>query len=235
MLTDKRISAVVACYRDEQAIPVMYKRLSLVLAGITSNYEIVFVNDGSPDNSEQVLAELAENDKKLVVINHSRNFSSQNAFTSGMTIATGDAVVLLDGDLQDPPEIIPKFVEKWLCGYDVIYGVRAKREASVFLRTSYKIFYRLLNKLSYIRVPLDSGDFSLLDRKVVNAINALPEKDRFIRGLRAWVGFKQTGVPYERPARMFGQSTNSLLTNIRWAKKGNWNGLGYRSDHFLCR
>ena len=220
MLTTKKISAVIACYRDEQAIPVMHERLTKTFAKITPNYEIIFVNDGSPDNSEAVLTELAQRDPHVVAITHTRNFSSQNAFTSGMAVATGDAVVLLDGDLQDPPELIEEFAQKWLEGFSVVYGIRKKREATLFLRAAYKLFYRLFHKLSYISVPLDAGDFSLMDRAVVNALNAMPERDRFLRGLRAWVGFKQTGVEYTRPERMFGITTNSLLKNIRWAKKG---------------
>ncbi len=183
-------------------------------------YEIIFVNDGSPDNTEAVLRDLAVRDKHVIAIFHSRNFSSQNAFVSGMTIATGDAVVLLDGDLQDPPELIEQFATKWHEGFDVVYGIRTKREAGIFLQVAYKIFYMTLAKLSYVEVPRDAGDFSLMDRKVVRCLLAMPERDIFVRGLRAWVGFRQTGVPYFRPGRMFGKTTNSLLKNIRWAKKG---------------
>jgi dolichol-phosphate mannosyltransferase len=136
-----------------------------------------------------------------------------------MRIATGDAVVLLDGDLQDPPEIIPQFVERWRAGYDVVYGERVKREAPRLMQLAYKAFYRLFRRLSYISVPLDAGDFSLMDRRVVDALNSLPESHRFVRGLRAWVGYRQTGVAYERPERMFGVTTNSLLKNIGWARR----------------
>ncbi|HET6282002.1 MAG TPA: glycosyltransferase, partial [Polyangia bacterium] len=153
-------------------------------------------------------------------ITHSRNFGSQNAFTSGMRLATGDACILLDGDLQDPPELIELFHSKWLQGYEVVYGVRTRREMSRLLELGYKGFYRLFQTMAYIRVPVDAGDFSLIDRRVMDILNALPERDRFMRGLRAWTGFRQTGVPYVRPERMFGRSTNSLLANLRWAKKG---------------
>ncbi len=136
-----------------------------------------------------------------------------------MRVCTGDAVVLLDGDLQDPPELIEAFYAKWLEGYDVVYGARVAREANRFLRVSYKIFYRLFRAASYVPVPLDAGDFSLMDRRVVDALNSLPETNRFLRGLRAWVGFRQIGVPYRRPERMFGKTTNSLLRNIGWARK----------------
>ncbi len=217
---EKKISAIIACYRDEQAIPIMHERLSKTFKEIGCGYEIIFVNDGSPDDSERVLRAIAEKDSHVTVITHSRNFSSQNAFLSGMNIATGDAVVLLDGDLQDPPEIIVKFFVKWQEGFDVVYGVRAARDATIFLRFAYKLFYRIFNKLSYVSVPRDAGDFSLIDRKVVDILIAMPESDMFIRGLRAWVGFKQTGVPYHRPERMFGKTTNNILKNVRWAKKG---------------
>ena len=216
----RKISAIVTLYRDAPAIPHMYTRLTKTFKKIGVNYEIIFVNDGSPDNCEEVLTKLAKKDKKVVVINHSRNFSSQNAFTSGMMIATGDAVIPMDGDLQDPPEMIEKFYRKWLEGYDVVYGERVKREASFDLQIMPKLFYKIFRKLSYIKIPVDAGDFSLIDRKVVDILNSMPERDRFIRGLRAWVGFKQIGVPYVRPERMFGKSTNNWYKNFGWARKG---------------
>ena len=180
---------------------------------------IIFVNDASPDDASEVLAELAMRDLRVTVVNHSRSFGSQGAFTSGMSIATGDAVILLDGDLQDPPELLEQFYGRWRDGYDVVYGVRVKHEATVFLQFAYKAFYRLFRAASYVPMPLDAGDFSLLDRRVVKAMNAMPENNRFLRGLRAWVGFKQVGVPYVRPERLFGRTTNSLLKNFGWARK----------------
>jgi glycosyltransferase involved in cell wall biosynthesis len=215
----KKLSAIIACYRDAPAVPIMYERLIAVFEKMGVDFEIIFVNDCSPDNAKEVLADLAGRDKRVIVINHSRNFGSQSAFTSGMRIATGDAVVLLDGDLQDPPEMIESFYEKWEEGYDVVYGVRVKREATLFQRGAYKIFYRIFRKMSYVPIPVDAGDFSLIDRRVVNALNNLPENNRFLRGLRAWVGFRQTGIPYVRPERMFGRTTNSLLKNLGWARK----------------
>jgi dolichol-phosphate mannosyltransferase len=136
-----------------------------------------------------------------------------------MHIATGDAVILLDGDLQDPPELIEPFFQKWQEGYDVVYGVRVKRKATLFLQFAYKAFYRLFRAAAYVPIPLDAGDFSLLDRRVVNALDRMPETNRFLRGLRTWVGFRQTGVPYVRPERMFGRTTNSLIKNLGWARK----------------
>src|SRR5882672_6057052 len=215
----QKITAVVACYRDALAVPFMYQRLTAVFAKIGVDYEIIFVNDGSPDNADEVLAELAAQDRNVVVVRHSRNFGSQNAFTSGMRISTGDAVVLLDGDLQDPPELIENFYQRWREEFDVVYGIRVKRVATRFLQVAYKVFYRLFRAASYVPMPLDAGDFSLLDRRVVDALNQLKENNRFLRGLRAWVGYKQTGVPYVRPERMFGQTTNSLVKNLGWARK----------------
>ncbi|HXI13147.1 MAG TPA: glycosyltransferase family 2 protein [Thermoanaerobaculia bacterium] len=214
-----KLSAIIACYRDGPAIPVMHQRLTEVFTRLGVDYEIIFVNDNSPDNAREVLTALVQRDPHVIAVNHARNFGSQSAFTSGMRISTGDAVVLLDGDLQDPPELIAQFYEKWQEGFEVVYGVRVKREATMFLRVSYKLFYRLFRAASYVSVPLDAGDFSLIDRKVVDALNSLPETNRFLRGLRAWVGFRQTGVPYVRPERMFGVTTNSALRNIGWARK----------------
>jgi dolichol-phosphate mannosyltransferase len=198
----------------------MYKRLTDVFKKINVDYEIIFVNDGSPDNTESLLFDMVQKDPHVVAINHSRNFNSQMAFTSGMEIATGDAVVLLDGDLQDPPEIIEQFYEKWISGFDVVYGVRTKREAPLLMQIAYKSFYYIFHKLSYIKIPLNAGDFSLMDRKVIEIMKSFPERDRFLRGLRAWSGFRQTGVPYLRPERMFGKTTNNLLKNFNWATKG---------------
>ena len=215
-----KISPIIACYKDAQAIPFMYERLVSTFNKIGCNYEIIFVNDNSPDNTEKVLQEICEKDLNVIAIKHSRNFGSQAAFASGMEIATGDAVVLMDGDLQDPPEMIEQFFEQWQNGFQVVYGIRTKREVSWLMNIAYKSFYKLFHKMSNINIPQDAGDFSLIDRKVVEHIVELPEKEQFLRGLRAWVGFKQTGVDYIRPERMFGVSTNNLRKNIWWAKKG---------------
>jgi dolichol-phosphate mannosyltransferase len=215
-----KISAVIACYKDELAIPIMYERLVKVFNKMNVFYEIIFVNDNSPDNSQIKLEQICSNDINVIVIKHSRNFGSQSAFISGLEISSGDAAVLMDGDLQDPPELIEEFYFKWTKGYDVVYGIRSKSETSILMNLAYKTFYRILNKLSNIHIPLHAGDFSMLDRKVINLLVSFNEKDQFIRGLRAWVGFKQTGVEYVRPDRMFGKSTNNLRKNIGWAKKG---------------
>ena len=214
------ISPVIACYMDAQAIPLMYERLVATFAGIGCGYQIIFVNDGSPDDTQQVLESICAKDANVMAVTHSRNFGSQAAFASGMELATGDAVVLLDGDLQDPPEVIPEFFDRWMQGYDVVYGRRVQRETTPFMAVAYRAFYRVFATVASIRIPLDAGDFSLIDRRVVEHILRLPEKDQFLRGLRAWVGFKQIGVDYVRPERPFGRSTNNLRRNIGWAKKG---------------
>jgi polyisoprenyl-phosphate glycosyltransferase len=214
------ISAIIACYKDEQAIPIMAERLTRTFQKLGVDYEIIFVNDGSPDDTQAVLERLANEDPHIKAITHSRNFGSQSAFTSGMRLASSDACVLLDGDLQDPPELIEAFYAQWLEGHDVVYGVRVRREMPFFWEMAYKGFYRVFHAVANIRIPVDAGDFSLIDRKVVDVLNQLPERDRFVRGLRAWVGFRQTGVPYVRPERMFGRSTNNLWSNLRWARKG---------------
>jgi len=216
----RKLTAIAACYKDEQAIPFMAERLQKTFEKIGVDYEIIFVNDGSPDDTQTVIERLADAEPRIKGITHSRNFGSQSAFTSGMKLCTGEACILLDGDLQDPPELIEGFYEKWLQGYDVVYGVRTRREMPRLLELGYKGFYRLFQTMAYVRVPVDAGDFSLIDRKVITVLNGLPERDRFVRGLRAWAGFKQIGVPYVRPERMFGRSTNNFFANLRWAKKG---------------
>jgi polyisoprenyl-phosphate glycosyltransferase len=214
------VSAVVACYKDNQAIPIMYDRLKATFTKLNIDFEIIFVNDCSPDDSEEVIRAISRNDRRVVGISHSRNFGSQSAFRSGMEIATKNACVLLDGDLQDPPELIEEFLKLWRAGYDVVYGRRVKREATLFMQFAYKAFYRLFDYFSYINIPHDAGDFSLMDRRVFESLLQFPERDLFLRGVRAFAGFKQTGVDYVRPERMFGVSTNNLLKNLGWAKKG---------------
>ncbi|MFI5360621.1 MAG: NAD-dependent epimerase/dehydratase family protein [Elusimicrobiota bacterium] len=218
--TTNSVSAIVACYEDAQAIPIMHQRLTATFAKLKIDHEIIFVNDASPDDSEEVIRAISKTDRRVTGITHSRNFGSQECFRSGMELAGKNACVLLDGDLQDPPELIEQFVQKWREGYDVVYGRRVKREATLFMQLAYKLFYRVFDYFSYVRIPHDAGDFSLLDRNVVRWVLRFPERDLFLRGVRAFVGFKQTGVDYLRPKRLFGESTNSFINNINWAKKG---------------
>jgi dolichol-phosphate mannosyltransferase len=218
--TKHSVSAVVACYKDGQAIPIMYERLKKAFTHLNVDHEIIFVNDCSPDDSEEVIRSISRNDRRVLGISHSRNFGSQAAFRSGMEIATKNSCVLLDGDLQDPPELIEQFVSKWREGFDVVYGRRVKREASLPMQIAYKLFYRTFDTFSYIRIPHDAGDFALVDRRVMEAMLSFPERDLFLRGVRAYAGFRQVGVDYLRPERMFGRTTNSFWKNLGWAKKG---------------
>jgi dolichol-phosphate mannosyltransferase len=198
----------------------MYTRLKATFDKLHVDHEIIFVNDGSPDDSEEVIRSISRNDRRVRGITHSRNFGSQAAFRSGMEIAAKNACVLLDGDLQDPPELIEAMAAKWREGYDVVYGRRTKRDAPFLMQLAYKLFYRLFNAFSYVQIPHDAGDFSLMDRRVVKALLTFPERDLFVRGVRAFAGFNQTGIDYVRPERMFGVTTNNLAKNIGWAKKG---------------
>ncbi len=216
----RKVSAVIACYKDGQAIPHMHRRLAEVFARCGVDYEIIFVNDASPDDSVEAILDLSRTDPHVIGITHRRNFGSQAAFLSGMKQSTGDAVVLLDGDLQDPPEMIEKFIDLWGQGYEVVYGHRVDREAPWYMRLAYKGFYRLFNRSAPFKVPTDAGDFSLMDRRVVDRLLKFPERDVFLRALRAYVGGRQVGVDYKRPERMFGRSTNNLARNVGWATKG---------------
>jgi nucleoside-diphosphate-sugar epimerase/glycosyltransferase involved in cell wall biosynthesis len=218
--TKHSVSAIVACYKDGEAIPLMYERLKETFTKLNVDFEIIFVNDNSPDNSEEVIRAISRNDGRVRGISHSRNFGSQAGFRSGMEMSTKNSCVLLDGDLQDPPELIEAMVEKWREGFDVVYGRRVGRQTSLFMRIAYKVFYRLFDYFSYVPIPHDAGDFSLMDKRVVEAILRFPERDLFLRGVRAYAGFKQTGIDYVRPKRLFGVTTNSFVKNIGWAKKG---------------
>jgi polyisoprenyl-phosphate glycosyltransferase len=220
------ISVVIPCYNEEGNIQAMYDRLTPVLGGLTPTYEIIFVNNGSYDGSADLLDELAARDARVSVLTLSRNFGSQGAYSAGFAYASGDCVVGLDGDIQDPPEMIADFVAKWLEGYDVVYGVRARRKGSLLRRIGYKVFYRVLRRISYVQIPVDASDFALMDRRVIHILNGMPERSRLIRGLRAYAGFSQTGIPYVRQERFAGRTTNSFLGLFRWA------GLGIVSFSF---
>ncbi len=213
------VSAVIACYKDADAIAIMHRRLTDTFRSLGVDYEIIFVNDCSPDDTAQVLQRLSAGDPHVIGVTHSRNFGSQAAFRSGMELAQREACVLLDGDLQDPPELISEFVTKWREGYDVVYGRRVRREMPWLQERLYKAFYALFSSLSNVPIPRDAGDFSLIDRRVISWILRCEERDSFLRGLRAFVGFRQIGVDYVRPERMFGRSTNNFLRNVGWAKK----------------
>jgi glycosyltransferase involved in cell wall biosynthesis len=217
---NKTISVIIACYKDELAIPVMYDRITKVFSKINYSYEIIFVNDASPDNSKEKIMELSKKDNRVKGITHTRNFGSQSAFLSGMDFASGDGIVLMDGDLQDPPELIEDFIEKWENGYEVVYGVRTTREAPIYMQILYKLYYKIFSKLSTFSIPKDAGDFSLIDQKVAKYILNLKEREPFIRALRAFYGGNSVGVNYRRPKRLYGKSTNNFIKNLGWATKG---------------
>lgn len=212
----KLISIVIPMYFEEENVMDCYTRLSGVLQ--EREYELIFVNDGSTDRTLPLLEELAAQDKRVKVISFSRNFGHQMAVSAGIEHARGDGVVLIDADLQDPPEVILEMIAKWEEGYDVVYGKRAKREGeSAFKKVTAKLFYRFLDKMSDVKIPRDTGDFRLMDRKVVNALLAMPEKNRFIRGMVSWVGFRQTAVTYVRNPRMKGETKYPLKKMLKFA------------------
>ncbi|MEZ4589998.1 MAG: glycosyltransferase family 2 protein [Chloroflexota bacterium] len=201
------ISIVAPVYNEEAVLAELHRRVSEVLDQLGEPWELVLVNDGSGDRSAEVIAELHQKDPRVKGISFSRNFGFQVAVTAGLNHAQGDAVILTDADLQDPPEVYPKMIAKWREGYEVVYGVRASREGETWFKLfTAKLFYRLIQRITSIDIPLDTGDFRLMDRRVVQAINNMPERNRFLRGMIPWVGFKQTGVAYERASRFAGES-----------------------------
>jgi dolichol-phosphate mannosyltransferase len=199
------VSVVVPLYNEEENLGELHRRLTSSLKKMGLGYELVFVNDGSKDKTPELLNDLQKSDPHVVAVHLSRNFGHQAAVCAGIDQASGRAVILMDGDLQDPPEVLHLFVDMWQKGYEVVYAIRQKRKEGLFKRLAYFTFYRLLRAISDLEIPLDSGDFCLMDRKVVEALKALPEKIRFVRGLRTYVGFRQIGVCYERAARLAGQ------------------------------
>lgn len=199
------VSVVVPFFNEQENALQLYRRLIDSLEQISLSFELIFVNDGSYDSTPKLLDNLFARDSRLVVIHLSRNFGHQPAVSAGIDHAAGQAVIVMDGDLQDPPEVLGEFISMWQRGYQVVYAIRTKRKENILKRLGYFIFYRLLRAISDIDMPLDSGDFCLMDRKVVQTIKNLPERIRFVRGLRTFVGFRQIGLQYERAAREAGQ------------------------------
>ena len=218
----KKISLVIPMYYEEQVAEECYKRVSKVLKGLKDyDYEIIFVNGGSKDKTLPILEKIADKDKKVKIVSFSRNFGHQAAVTAGLKYVTGDAVVIMDADLQDPPELVLDMLKKWEEGYEVIYGKRKKRDGeSAFKLLTAKAFYATLNKLSDVEIPKDTGDFRLVDRKVVDVVNSLPEHNKFLRGLFSWVGFKQYPYEYERKERFAGKTKYPLKKMLKLAKDG---------------
>lgn len=213
------ISIVIPIYNEAETLPLLYSRLMTVLPALQDKCEVIFVDDGSSDQSLSIMSGYVRENESIRVLKLSRNFGHQAAITAGLKNAAGDAVIIMDGDLQDPPEELPQFIEKWREGFDVVYAIREKRKEGVLKRMAYHNFYRILDLVSDIKIPLDSGDFCVLDRKVVNVLNnELPENIRFVRGLRSYAGFKQIGIRYERHGRAAGEAkyTYKNLLNWRW-------------------
>jgi polyisoprenyl-phosphate glycosyltransferase len=203
---EPELSVVIPVYNEVENIPVLYGRLITVLEDANINFEIIFVDDGSGDESVRRLNELGASDKRVVIIELARNFGHQVAITAGLDFARGRAIAVMDADLQDPPEVLPKFIARWREGYDVVYAIREHRKEGWLKRTSYKAFYRVLRRVSNIEIPLDAGDFCVMDRRIVDLLKNMPERSRFVRGIRSWVGFSQIGLSFERHARHAGSS-----------------------------
>lgn len=215
------LSVVVPCYNEEAVIPETIRQLREMLSGNGWQFEVLLVDDGSTDSTWQQIEEIAKNDSRFRGIRFARNFGHQNAVSAGLDMSSGDATVLIDADLQDPPRVILQFVDKWEAGYDVVYGVRSHRHGeSKFKKTTAAAFYRTLNKLSDVPIPLDTGDFRLMDKAVVKAVSEMPEKSRFLRGMISWVGFNQTAVSYERDQRFAGESKYPLRKMLQFALDG---------------
>jgi glycosyltransferase involved in cell wall biosynthesis len=214
-------SIVIPMYNEEEVIKETYHRLKKVMDGTGESYELVFVNDGSRDKSAAIIAELALADSHVRLIDFSRNFGHQIAVTAGLDYAQGQAIVIIDADLQDPPEVIPQMLEKWREGFDVVYGKRLKRQGeTVFKKFTAFAYYRILSALTNDNIPKDTGDFRLIDRKVCDAVKSFPERNRFLRGMINWVGFKQTALEYVRDERWAGETKYPLKKMLKFAADG---------------
>lgn len=203
-------SIVMPVFNEQENLPELHRRLTDVMKSLNETYELVFVDDGSRDKSREMIRQLNQTDPCCKLAGLSRNFGHQRAVSAGLALSNGQAVIVMDSDLQDAPEVIPDFIAKWKEGYQVVYAIRRTRKEGFFKQLAYKTFYRILKATSDTDIPLDSGDFSLMDRRVVNLIKRLPEKTRFVRGLRAWVGFNQIGIPVDRDERFQGKPKYNL-------------------------
>jgi glycosyltransferase involved in cell wall biosynthesis len=214
------ISIIIPVYNEEKNIPDLITQLFQVFENLKCEYEIIFVDDGSTDGSRKSLSEYSKDSKHLKVVFLSRNFGQQAAYTAGMRHSSGDIIVLMDGDLQDPPTLIPSFIEKIDSGYDVVYAVRLNRQENILKRASYFIFYRVLKFITPFDIPLDSGDFGAITRRVADHLNTMPEKNRFLRGLRSYVGFKQIAISYKRKNRISGEPKYNFFKLLGLASDG---------------
>jgi len=218
--SETELSVVIPVYNENALFPELLKRVGKAVEQTGLDAEIIFVDDGSTDGTADMIRAAASMDRRLKYVAFSRNFGHQIAVSAGIEHACGRAVIVMDGDLQDPPEILPRFLEKHREGWDVVYAVRQKRKEPVLLKLCYFVFYRILQKISDVQIPVDSGDFCLMDRKVVDVLNRMPERNRFVRGIRAWAGFRQTALPYERDRRFAGKAKYSLRRLIKLALDG---------------
>ncbi len=219
-MSEPVLSVIVPIYNEEEVLPHLYTQTKTVLERLAVPYEIIFIDDGSKDASLSLLKKFSQENQAVKIISFSRNFGHQTALTAGLQFTSGKAVAILDGDLQDPPEVIEKFFEQWKNGYEVVYGIRLNRKENPLKRILYKLYYRLLRILSKTVIPLDSGDCCLMDRTIVALLNKMPERNRFIRGLRSWVGFRQIGIPYDRDRRFAGKPKYTLLKLVRLGLDG---------------
>ncbi len=211
-------SVVVPVYNEEKVLPEMYRRLHAVMEGLGEPYEIIFVNDGSSDRTFAILNQICEQDRNIRIIDFAKNFGHQTAITAGMDYADGQAVVVIDADLQDPPEVIPQMICLWQEGYDVVYGKRNERKGeTLFKKLSASLFYRVMRKMTDVDIPLDTGDFRLIDRKVCNALKSIKERNRYVRGIISWLGFKQIGVAFAREERYAGETKYPLKKMVKFA------------------
>ena len=217
----KKLSVIVPMYYEEEVAYEFYNRLKNVVQKIDFNYEIIFINDGSKDNTLMILKSISNEDSNVRIIDFSRNFGHQVAVTAGILNCEGDLAVVIDADLQDPPELIVDMIEKWEKGFDVVYAKRKTRKGeSKFKLVTAKYFYKILSNLADIEIPRDTGDFRLIDKKVIESFKKMPEKNRFIRGMISWVGFKQTFVEYNRDERFAGETKYPLKKMIKFATDG---------------
>jgi len=216
-----RLSVIVPCFNEQEVVELTFGRLVEVLGERDDiNLELVFVDDGSKDETFSILESKLGGVTDLRLIKLSRNFGHQMAVTAGLENASGDVIAIIDADLQDPPEVILEMIDEWRKGFNIVYGIRAQRKESMPIKLAYKLYYRILQKIASIDIPLDSGDFCVMDRQAVQALNSLPEKNRYVRGLRAWLGFEQKGIVYMRPARSAGESKYSMFDLVRLAVDG---------------
>ncbi len=214
------ISIVLPVYNEVENLPLMYERLIEILDESCSSFEIIFVDDGSSDGSLELMRNLSNADPRVKCVELARNFGHQLAVTAGLDYATGAAVIIMDADLQDPPEVLPELIEKWRNGRDVVYAIREKRKEFFLIRIAFALFYRILQRVSSIYIPLDAGDFCLMDRRVADIMRAMREENRFLRGIRSWVGLDQEGHTYERHARHAGETKYSIAYRVRFAIDG---------------